>query len=65
MPRKPKRSSLCYWILCYYPPLDWRSKFEIRQVDMTKLTPEVATIVTQALGKMPQLGALKAARRAR
>ena len=61
--RRLARWPKCYWIICYLPPPDWRSKFDIHQIDAAKLSPEVRQTLVQALGKMPNLGAIASAPR--
>lgn len=54
----PKKYLKCYWIVCYYPPVDWRGKIKMVQVNPAELSPEVQATLGQ-MGALPTLGEMK------
>jgi hypothetical protein len=51
----PKLKRVCYWIVCYYPPVDWRENIKVVQVNPAELSPEVQRTLIK-VGSMPSLG---------
>jgi hypothetical protein len=50
-----KLPAKCYWIVCYYPPVDWRENIKVIQVNPAELSPEIQRTLIK-VGAMPSLG---------
>jgi hypothetical protein len=51
----PRITGKCYWIVCYYPPVDWRENIKVVQVNPAELSAEVQRTLIK-VGSMPSLG---------